>query len=277
MKDVLDTTQNKGRYLYGVVASGETVSLGPLGIEGQEVYTIPCQDLGAIVHNCPTEPYQSKDEERVKSWIRTYQSVLDRAKERFGTVIPLTFDTILRPQDDTLSPDQVVRGWLKSEYARLSTILAQIRGKDEYGVQIYYEPAVVRRWLSEQNEEISKMKEELTAKSAGVAYLYRPKMEKIIKAEMAKLADSWFRDFGNKIKRHCDDIVLEKTKQLTGGKVMVLNLSCLVAGEKIDCLGEELEKINRREGFSVHFSGPWPPYSFVAKSLAQEGENGSHP
>jgi len=26
-----------------------------------------------------------------------------------------------------------------------------------------------------------------------------------------------------------------------------------------------LEEINNMEGFSVRFSGPWPPYSFVAK------------
>jgi hypothetical protein len=46
---------------------------------------------------------------------------------------------------------------------------------------------------------------------------------------------------------------------------MLLNLSCLVSKDKVDGLGEELEKINNTEGFSVHFTGPWPPYSFVAK------------
>jgi hypothetical protein len=49
--------------------------------------------------------------------------------------------------------------------------------------------------------------------------------------------------------------------------VMLLNLSCLVAREKVDSLGKELEEINNMDGFSVHFSGPWPPYSFVAKPV----------
>jgi hypothetical protein len=40
-----------------------------------------------------------------------------------------------------------------------------------------------------------------------------------------------------------------------------------VARQKVDSLGEELEKINNMDGFSVHFSGPWPPYSFVAKAV----------
>lgn len=46
---------------------------------------------------------------------------------------------------------------------------------------------------------------------------------------------------------------------------MLLNLSCLVSKGKVDSLGEELEKINNMEGFSVRFTGPWSPYSFVAK------------
>jgi hypothetical protein len=48
---------------------------------------------------------------------------------------------------------------------------------------------------------------------------------------------------------------------------MLLNLSCLVARDKVDSLGKELEAINNMNGFSVHFSGPWPPYSFVAKPV----------
>ena len=61
--------------------------------------------------------------------------------------------------------------------------------------------------------------------------------------------------------------LLEKTKKLNRDRVMLLNFSCLVVSEKVDSLGKELEKINNMDGFSVHFSGPWPPYSFVAKAV----------
>ena len=56
-------------------------------------------------------------------------------------------------------------------------------------------------------------------------------------------------------------------------RVMLLNLSCLVAKNKVTGLGAELENIDALEGFSVHFSGPWPPYSFVAKPVAASGES----
>jgi hypothetical protein len=50
---------------------------------------------------------------------------------------------------------------------------------------------------------------------------------------------------------------------------MLLNLSCLVTKENVDNLGNELEEM-KNLGFSVHFSGPWPPYSFVAKPVVTD-------
>jgi len=262
--------QDKGRYVYGIAASKEAVRLGEIGIGGNEVYTIPYQDLCAIVHNCPTQPYQSKDEEIVKSWARAHQSVLDEAKERFGTTIPLGFDTILQPKDDATPPDQVVRDWLKEDYDRLRTLMEKIEGKDEYGIQIFYDPKVMSEIIAKQSEEVRKIREEMATKSPGMAYMYKQKLEKAAKTEMERLADEWFKEFYDRIKQHTEDIVVEKTKKVDKDRMMLLNLSCLVAKEKVDSLGEELEKIDNMEGFSVRFTGPWPPYSFVAKPVAEE-------
>jgi hypothetical protein len=149
--------------------------------------------------------------------------------------------------------------------------MEKIVGKDEYGVQVSYEPGVVAKQISEQSEEIKKIKEEMATKSPGMAYMYRQKLEKATKAEMEKLANEWFKDFYSRIKKYTDDIVVEKTKKLEKGKVMLLNLSCLVTKQNVESLGEELEKIDNMEGFSVRFTGPWPPYSFVAKPAAEGG------
>lgn len=264
--------QDKGRYVYGVVAGGNVIRLGPIGIEGTEVYTIPYQGLCAIVHNCPAEPYQSNDDKIVKSWVRTHQKVLDEAKKQFGTIIPLGFDTILKSKDAATHPEQVVKDWLKEDYARLHTLIEKIEGKDEYGVQVSYEPSVIGEQILERSEEVKKIKEDIAMKSPGMAYMYRQKLQKVVKAEMERLANGWFKDFYARLKRHCDDIVVEKTKRINKNKVMLLNLSCLVAREKVNSLGAELEEINNMKGFSVHFSGPWPPYSFVAKPVVPAKE-----
>jgi hypothetical protein len=250
-----------------VAAGDKEVRLGPIGLEGNEVYTIPYEDISAIVHNCSARPYQSDNNEIVKSWVRTHQNVLDAASEQLGIVIPLGFDTVLQPKDDTAPPEQVVKDWLKSDYDRLRGVMRKIEGKDEYGVQVSYEHELIIKLLSEQSEEIRKIKEEMVAKSPGMAYMYKQKLEKAVKAETERLANLWFNDFYGRIKKHTDDIIVEKTKKMNNGKVMLLNLSCLVSKKKVESLGRELEEINSIDGFSVHFSGPWPPYSFVAKPV----------
>jgi hypothetical protein len=266
----------KGRYVYGITAGGREVRLGPIGIDGSEVYTITYQDLGALVHCCPAEPYQSLDDEKVKGWVKSHQGVLDIARKQFEIIIPMGFDTIIKSGDDSISPEQVVRDWLKSDFARFHTLISQIEGRDEFAVQISYIPSVINISGWEQSEEVRNIRQQMSKKSPGIAYIYKQKLEKALKADVEKRMDVWFKEFFNQVSKHADDIVIEKNRKLDDDKVMLLNLSCLVAKEKVNSLGDELEKINKLEGFSVHFSGPWPPYTFVAKPIAAGGKEVSN-
>jgi hypothetical protein len=129
--------------------------------------------------------------------------------------------------------------------------------------------------LPEPSQEVIKIKTEMAKKSPGIAYIYKQKLEKTLKADMEKLSDEWFKDFYKRISNHVDDIIVEKNRNLENDRVMLLSLSCLVAKDKVAGLGGELENIDKLEGFSVHFSGPWPPYSFVAKPIAASRESGN--
>ena len=253
----------QGRYLYCVADSGKQVSLGPIGINGSKVYTIPYRDICAVVHECPAEPYQSTDGETVNSWVLAHQKVVDEAWGRWGTVLPLGFDTIVVDKD-SIGPEDNVRNWLQSDYDNLKSKLEKVRGKAEYGVQIFWEPQVIARSLTKTSPEISQLEEEMKSQSRGVAYLYKQKLENALKRELESKADQCFRDFYERIRRHVANIVVEKTKPGDQNTQMIMNLSCLLPRGKTAELGEELHRINSMEGFSVRFTGPWPPYSFVS-------------
>ena len=51
----------EGRYIYCIVESSQKAHLGNIGIDGSPIYTIPYQEISAVVHNCPAKPYESKD------------------------------------------------------------------------------------------------------------------------------------------------------------------------------------------------------------------------
>jgi hypothetical protein len=250
------------RYIYCITGGNEKMTLGNIGIDDNEVYTIPCQDLCAVVHNCPAEPYTSEDNEVMQIWVMKHQKVVDIAMEKFGTVLPLGFDTIIKGEEEMLS-DENIKKWLSDDYENLRQKLAKFKDKAEFGVQVFWDPKVIGKKLIENNQEIKNMNEELKSKSKGLAYMYKQKLENLLKKELEVEAEMHFKDFYERIKRCADDIKVEKTKKLEDDKQMLLNLSCLLFKEKSQILGEELEKINNMEGFLVRFTGPWPPYSFV--------------
>jgi hypothetical protein len=260
--EVAVAIEEEGRYLYCVAGAGERVSLGDIGIEGKEVYTIPYRDICAVVHSCPAQLYQSDDQKVVKTWVTTHQKVVDTCWERWGTVLPLSFDTIIKGKSENSAEQNVVE-WLKGEYETLKKKMESVRGKAEYGVQVFWEPKLIAQSLTETSPEIRKLDAEIKAKPRGVAYMYRQRLENLIKHEMETKADECFRDFYSRIRKHADDIRVEKTKKAEQGWQMIMNLSCLVYRDRYIELGEELDRINQMEEFSVRFTGPWPPYSFV--------------
>ncbi len=257
-----DVGQLTGRYLYCVVESSEEMSFGKIGIEGNEVYTIPYEELSAIVHNCPAEPYKSEDKEIMNNWVMVHQSMIDQAWERFGTVLPLGFDTIIQG-NETTSPEENMKNWLKQDYDNLKRKIEKINGKAEYGVQVFWDPKIIAKNVTEESPEIKKLNEEIKSKPKGLAYMYKQKLEGLMKKEMEGKADHDFKEFFERIKLCVDEIRVEKTKKAENEKQMLLNLSCLLPKEARGKLGDELEKISNRDGYSVRFTGPWPPYSFV--------------
>ncbi|MGB8657696.1 MAG: GvpL/GvpF family gas vesicle protein [Candidatus Zixiibacteriota bacterium] len=251
------------RYLYCVADSDAKMSLGRIGLDGQEVFTIPCGDLCAVVHICPPQPYQSEDNELVKGWVMIHEKVVETVWERFDTILPVGFDTIIKGEED-ITPEENIRKWLKQDQAILKEKMNKIRGKAEYGIQIFWDPKLIAGEIAETNDEIRGLQQAMNSKPKGLAYMYKHKLENLLKKEMEKKADCCFRDLYARIRGCADEIRVEKTKKADDKKQMLMNLSCLVDRNKSRELGEELEKIRAEEGFTVRFTGPWPPYSFVA-------------
>ncbi len=256
-------TTAPGRYLYCVAESGNRVTLGPIGIDSRRVYTIPYRDICAVVHECLAEPYESTDREVVNSWVLAHQRVVDDAWERWGTVLPTGFDTIVIDKDG-VGAEENVKSWLQREYENLKSQIETVRGKAEYGVQIFWKIQVVVRSIAKTSPEISQLEVEIKSQPRGVAYLYKQRLESALKRELESKADQCFQDFYARIRKHVDNIVVEKIKPADQDTQMIMNISCLLTRGKSAGLGEELHKINIMDGFSVRFTGPWPPYSFVS-------------
>ena len=251
-----------GRYVYCIAQASGEHNLGRIGLDGSEVYSIPVGGLCAVVHDCPAAPYSSDDEEVVRQWVVSHQTVVEAALREFDTVLPMRFDTIIRDTDAVSARDNV-RQWLGAGSGELEEKLSHLRGKEEYGVQVFWDPAAIAGQLSKTSPEIAGLEEEIKSKPRGLAYMYRQRLEKLLKQEVEREAERRFRDFHHRIKASVSETKLERTKR-EGDRQMLMNLSCLVPRGGTRPLSEELEKIDGMDGISVRFTGPWPPYSFAA-------------
>lgn len=258
---------NEGRYLYCIINSGVELSFGNIGIDDNDVYTIPYRDIAAVVHSCQARPYEIRDIEKASEWILVHNYVIDLATNKFGTVLPFSFFEVARGGDDTL------KEWLGKNYDVLKQELERVKGNAEYSVQIFCDRDKLVEMLVNGNQELKWLDELIEEMPNESPYLLQRKLElsrkldlkinKRISDEISQLAT----EFSLRIEEYIvDKRVDENTQWLPDAyknTKLIIALSCLVRDDKFEGLCEALDEINRCEGFVVRFTGPWAPFSFV--------------
>ena len=242
----------------------------PPGSTASRVYTIGWQDICALVHDCPTEPYQG-DEVTVKGWVWTHGEVIDAAWAQTGSVLPMTFDCIVRPVDGH-SAGEAVEAWLRAEYDSFRSQLAQFAGKVELGVQVLWRVEEVTRAAAAADPAIAQLGAEMAGKPKGMAYFYQQKIEKALKAGMEAKADADYRRYFETVTACAEEVTVNKAKRPADGKQMLLNLSLLVRKENGSALGQALDGDPGRRGRRGAFHRPLAAIQLCSKKgRAQRG------
>ena len=255
------------RYVCCVVP-GEVGDWQLRGLDGQPVRVICAAGLTALVHDCPAEPYQG-DEERVKSWVLAHSDVVDAAWEHSGVVLPMSFDTIIRPGDG-LDADEQVRRWLSSEGDRFLAKLERLRHKVELGVQVLWDPRAVGEVVARSDDEIGRLRAEMAGKPKGLAYFYRQKIEQALRRALEARAEEDYRGCFRQVTALFPEVHVNKLTKLPD-RQMIVNLSVLAPRERVAELGAVLAGL-QAEGVEVRFTGPWPPYSFAGPAQDKDKE-----
>jgi hypothetical protein len=256
-----ETEVTQGRYVYCIISGADEMSLGNIGIEHAEVYTVSHKDIAAVVHACQARPYESRDENKVKEWILSHNNVIDKASERFGTVLPFSFDAIVKGDDDTVK-DRLSKG-----YEKLKQELERFRDKAEYTVQLFCDQNKLTDKIVGENQGLRELKEKIEKMPKRAAYLLQRKFELQVKDAHNVMRVKLAGEFASKIKEHVEEVKVEEkvshVPESYKDKKLIAAFSCLVHKERVKRLGDALGGINSQEGYAVRFTGPWAPFSFV--------------
>ncbi|HII00336.1 TPA: GvpL/GvpF family gas vesicle protein [Methanosarcinaceae archaeon] len=252
---------NEGRYLYSVLNRGIDAEFAETGVNSARVYTVIYRDLTAVVHACSDSPGLAAGEGEAMEWILEHIRVVDLMTEKFGTVVPFTFGTIIK------GDDEVVSEWLRENYAALKAEISRFEGRAEYSIQIFYEQELLSGEIFKMNPGLQELKGKLTGIPRGIAYLFERQLEHKIAEEIEALISGLAAGYEARI-RDCSDSVLSEEKkpgvpEEYEQKKLFVFLACLVQDGKVPELGELLDRINEREGICVRFIGPFAPFSFV--------------
>lgn len=251
----------EGRYVYAIVDSGELMADACIGIEDSEVYTVPYMDIAAVAHACKAVPYQTDDSDKAKGWLLSHCYVIDRMTKKYGSVLPFSFDAIIKGDDGALQK------WLGDNYDRFKGDLARMKDRSEYVVQIFYDQDKLVSNIIDRDAELKALDEKIKAMPRGAAYIYKRKFEVKAKDSVMDHISGLMREFGLEIGKCADGIKVEDKPLNVPDQYKAMKwaaaFTCLVHKNNVERLGEVLDRLDKREGFRVRFSGPWAPFSFV--------------
>jgi len=252
------------KYIYGIIRSDEPKSFGPIGIDGEEVYTIsPAKGgIACLVSDSPVFDYRSMPKPNVATHLSIYQSAIEQVM-RDHTVIPVKFGTIAKDEGE-------VRKILLKGYQELIEILRAMDNKIEFDV--------VALWSDFDSvlKEVGKEKriKALKAKYVG-AYRDTPLQDRIEIGRTIKVLLDKRKDVTlDLIQNALSGIAVDACNHERLNDKMIMNTAFLIERNKEAQFDKLINEIDNRLQGKVNFRcvGPLPPYSFSRVEVERIGE-----
>lgn len=147
--------KEEGKYFYCVIPFSKEKSFGNIGMNNNEVYTIPYRDVAAVVSASPM-----KDYELTEDTMRKHEAVLRQVMEEH-TVVPAEFGT-------TIKNERILRRLLRKAYDPTRECLKLVDNMVELGVKAVINEDIVFVDHAKRKECVSDILDSLNTKAKQV-------------------------------------------------------------------------------------------------------------
>ncbi|MEV6012937.1 GvpL/GvpF family gas vesicle protein [Streptomyces sp. NPDC051976] len=255
------TTVSDVVWLYAVAPAGDPPDTGRMsGVAGEPVRLVTEGTLAAVVGGVPAADFAEaplKEHLEDLRWLeeaaRAHHQVIDTVF-RGGDVVPLQFATVYHD-------DEAVRAVLRERGADFADAFARVRGRAEWGVKGYIDPAA--------REDAPGDGQGTSSTRPGTAYLLRRKAQQGEREQAYRRARDRSADIRQALEEAATRAVAHPPQdpRLAGYEGwMILNDSFLVARDQDDRFSAAVTACAERfPDVDLQLSGPWPPYSFVGE------------
>jgi len=188
-----------------------------------------------------------------------HETVVEYVAKR-ATVIPLRFGTIYLERAG-------VEQMLSDKSRELESIIEQLRGREEWGVNVHCDPAVLFSSITSVSPVLRDLVQRAGQASPGQSYLMQKKIE-ALKVDEARAAVNRIVDqIEDKLKEQSDDarrlrILKVETTEHGELKAKFAFLVKRAGFEEFRDAAEHLAQEHQNAGVRLELTGPWPVYNF---------------
>jgi len=251
-----EPSPSAGKYVYCIIRNDRSREFGEIGIgTAARVYTVLHKDLAAVVSDTPIVIYDPTREN-----VLAHEFVNETVMREF-TLIPMSFGTVFRSESD-------VQTLLKSTYQAFTDVLDKMQDKIEFGLKILWDRDKVVAAIERENDEIRRLKDEITRNAASSTYFARMQLGRLVEAAMEEASNRYVTDIHEQLK---DVSVASRSNKVIGDR-MILNAAFLVDRKDEKQFDEKVKAISLQyeDLLTFKYTGPWPPYNFVNIKLKLE-------
>jgi len=251
-----EPSPTEGKYVYCIIRNDRSKEFGEIGIgSAARVYTVNFNDLAAVVSDTPIVIYDPTREH-----VLAHEFVNETVMREF-TLIPMSFGTVFRSEKDVLQ-------LLKSTYQAFTDVLDKMQDKIEFGLKILWDRDKVVAAIERENDEIRRLKDEITRNAASSTYFARMQLGRLVEAAMEEASNRYVTDIHEQLK---DVSVASRSNKVIGDR-MILNAAFLVDRKDEKPFDEKVKAISLQyeDLLTFKYTGPWPPYNFVNIKLKLE-------
>jgi hypothetical protein len=250
MVDQVDTHQEVGYYVYGIVPSD--VDLPTLhGLDDVEVELIVLDDLGAVVSTFALDRPPGRKAELV-----AHSRVVDALAE-IGPVVPVQFGSVL--EHDSAAVEELLEE--QSDLARAT--LEHVRGKVQMNLRVSYVEERVLEEVVRENPRVADLRRRTRDLPEGAVHPDLVELgEQVSTAMSAKSAVD-----GEMVLEAVRAHPVEVVERPGGGLDHVIDLALLVVSDDTDDLVQTLEDFAEQthERLRWRLVGPVAPYDFAGE------------
>ncbi len=264
-------------YIYGIINSNREEGFGPCGITAyedvysvrditeaakdskisNEVYTIPYQDISAVVSDSQFVDYTALSKDRVARYLLAHQQAIEKIMDSH-TIIPMKLGTYafnIREVEEILSKG----------YTMFKDIFRKINNKIEIDVVATWSDlnSIIKEIGEEQ--DVKKLKEESMSKPEGVSAKDQIMIGNLIK----NILDNKRERCALEIETELKGVSIDFRKHDLMDDRMIFNIAFLIDKNKKTEFERKLDELNAifNEKLNFRCVGPLPPYSFYTLEI----------